>query len=182
MVCDRCKAAVRSVFEQEGIEPSYVDLGTVVVDGTLPTNKMSRIRQGLEAIGFELLEDSRKQTVERIKSLIIELLRYNADRTAHNNNVSAFLADRMHSDYSALSKLFSAETGMTIEKYVIAQKMEIVKELISYGELSLTEIANRLNYSSVAYLSSQFKNVVGMTPSQYKNNGENRRLALDDIV
>lgn len=182
MVCDRCKTAVRNVFEHEGIEPSDVDLGIVAVDGDLPSDKLHKIKQGLEAIGFELLEDSRKQTVERIKSLIIELLRYTADHTALNNNISTFLADRMHSDYSALSKLFSTETGTTIEKYVIAQKIEIVKELISYGELSLTEIANRLYYSSVAYLSSQFKNVVGVTPSQYKNKGENKRLPLDNIV
>lgn len=181
MVCDRCKAAVRSVFEKEGVEPLDVDLGVVELSGSLPADKLSKIRQGLEAAGFEMLEDSRKQTVERIKSLIIELLRYTDNRSAQNSNVSVFIADRMHSDYSALSKLFSAETGMTIEKYVIAQKIELVKELISYGELSLTEIANRLNYSSVAYLSAQFKNVVGVTPSQYRANGVGDRRTLDSI-
>lgn len=181
MVCDRCKAAVRSVFEKEGVEPLDVDLGVVELSGSLPADKLSKIRQGLEAAGFEMLEDSRKQTVERIKSLIIELLRYTDNRSAQNSNVSVFIADRMHSDYSALSKLFSAETGMTIEKYVIAQKIEFVKELISYGELSLTEIANRLNYSSVAYLSAQFKNVVGVTPSQYRANGVGDRRTLDSI-
>ena len=181
MVCDRCKAAVRSVFEHEGIEPLCVDLGVVDVGDALSADKLSAIRHGLEAIGFEMLEDNRKQTVERIKSNVIEMLRYTADRAVQNSNVSAFLADRMHSDYSALSKLFSAETGMTIEKYVIAQKIELVKELISYGELSLTEIANRLNYSSVAYLSAQFKSVVGMTPSQYKANGKGERKTLDRV-
>ena len=181
MVCDRCKAAVRSVFEHDGIEPLSVDLGIVEVAEPLSGDKLSAIRRGLEATGFELLEDSRKQTVERIKSLVIELLRYTGDSTAHNSNISTYLADRLHSDYSALSKLFSAETGMTIEKYVIAQKIELVKELISYGELSLTEIANRLNYSSVAYLSAQFKNVVGVTPSQYKAKGMGERKPLDNV-
>ena len=182
MVCDRCKAAVRSVFAKEGVEPLNVDLGVVEVDGPLDGDALADIRRGLEAIGFELLEDSRKQTVERIKSLIIELLRYSGDNASQNHNISAFLADRLHSDYSALSKLFSAETGMTIEKYAIAQKIELVKELISYGELSLTEIANRLNYSSVAYLSAQFKNVVGMTPSQYKTKGAGERKTLDRVI
>ena len=181
MVCDRCKAAVRGVFEKEGVEPLGVDLGVVELDEPMDADKLRAVKQGLEAIGFELLEDSRKQTVARIKSLIIELLRYAGGDDARNRNVSAFLADRLHSDYSALSKLFSAETGMTIEKYVIAQKVELVKELLSYGELSLTEIANRLNYSSVAYLSAQFKNVVGMTPSQYKAKGMGERVTLDKV-
>ena len=181
MVCDRCKAAVRRVFEEEGIEPLDVNLGVVELNEPLSADKQARISQRLKATGFELLEDSRKQAVERIKSLIIELLRYTGENTAQNSNLSVFLADRMHSDYSALSKLFSAETGMTIEKYAIAQKIELVKELISYGELSLTEIANRLNYSSVAYLSAQFKNVVGMTPSQYKQQGIGERKTLDRV-
>lgn len=181
MVCDRCKAAVRGVFEREGVEPLRVDLGVVEVGEDLSADRLADIRHGLEAVGFELIEDSRKQIVERIKALVIDLLRYSGDNTAHNSNVSTFLADSMHSDYSALSKLFSSETGMTIEKYVIAQKIELVKELISYGELSLTEIANRLNYSSVAYLSAQFKNVVGMTPSQYKQQGMGKRKTLDRI-
>lgn len=181
MVCDRCKTAVRGVFEHEGVEPLSVGLGVVELSDALSADKLSSIRHGLEVIGFELLNDNRKQTVERIKALIIELVRYTGDRAAHNSNVSTFLSDRLHSDYSALSKLFSAETGTTIEKYVIAQKVELVKELLSYGELSLTEIAQRLNYSSVAYLSSQFKSVTGQTPSSYKGKNAGARKELDKL-
>lgn len=180
MVCDRCKAAVRAAFEKEGIKTSAVELGLVQTEDAIDDKKIEAVTAELKSLGFELLYDSRQQTAERIKSLVIEMLRYGSGKDM-TVNVSAFLADRMHSDYSALSKLFSAETGMTIEKYVIAQKVELAKELLSYGELSLTEIAVRLNYSSVAYLSAQFKTVTGMTPSQYKNQERGNRLELDKI-
>ena len=181
MVCDRCKAAVRAIFEQAGATPLGVYLGEVRTDRPLAADALDGIDRQLKAQGFELLRDSRQQTIERIKTLVIEMLRYAAP-SVQNVNVSAYLADRLHSDYSALSKLFSAETGTTIEKYVIAQKVELVKELLSYGELSLTEIANRLNYSSVAYLSAQFKSVTGMTPSAYKNSDGSGRKELDKLT
>lgn len=181
MVCDRCKAAVRSAFECEGIHPECVDLGSVRLAAEPDPAVLRRITASLEAQGFELLRDSRQQTVEQIKLIVIEMLRYNGRGGAPNRNVSQVLADRLHSDYSALSKLFSAATGTTIEKYVIAQKVELVKELLSYGEMSLTEIAQRLNYSSVAYLSSQFKSVTGLTPSAYKSLASSPRLPLDEV-
>lgn len=181
MVCDRCKSAVGSVFRESGVEPREVALGYVVLDEMPSPDVVDDIRRRLERQGFELLEDNRLQTVDRIKTVIIEMLRYDAGKTAANLNVSALLSDRMHSDYSALSKLFSAVTGTTIEKFVIAQKVEMVKELISYGEMSLTAIADRMGYSSVAYLSSQFKAVTGMTPSAYKNNGGGKRIQIDKI-
>lgn len=181
MVCDRCKAAVRSVFQEVGIEPESVELGYVDLDEMPSAEALGDIRQRLERQGFELLEDNRLQTVDRIKTLIIEMVRYAAPKSAANVNVSAYLSDRLHSDYSALSKLFSSATGTTIEKFVIAQKVEMVKELISYGELSLTEIANRMGYSSVAYLSAQFKAVTGMTPSAYKSSGKGQRKQLDKV-
>lgn len=180
MVCDRCKAAVRAAFEKEGIKTRDVELGLVQTDGCPDEKKIEAVTDELKSLGFELLRDSRRQTAERIKALVIEMLRYGSGKN-QTVNVSVFLADKMHSEYSALSKLFSAETGMTIEKYVIAQKVELAKELLSYGELSLTEIAARLNYSSVAYLSAQFKTVTGMTPSQYKNSGKGGRRELDKI-
>lgn len=182
MVCDRCKAAVRSVFSEVGIEPEELELGYVVLREMPSPSVMADIKVRLENQGFELLEDNRQQKVERIKTLIVEMLRYDSGNAVGGRNVSAFLADRMHSDYSALSKLFSSVTGNTIEKYVIAQKVEMVKELISYGELSLTEIADRMGYSSVAYLSSQFKTVTGLTPSAYKANGMAERLQLDKVL
>ena len=180
MVCDRCKAAVRSAFEQTGATVKNVALGLVEAEQELTDDQLAEVDNRLTTLGFELLRDSRQTTIERIKTIIIETLRYSgSDATAQN--MSAVLADRLHSDYSALSKLFSASTGTTIEKYVIAQKVEYVKELLSYGELTLTEIARRLGYSSVAYLSAQFKSVVGVTPSVYKTSAVNHRRQIDKI-
>ena len=179
MVCDRCKTVVKATLMQLGLHVTSVELGIARVE-ECPDEKLTQaIAEALQGQGFELLRDSRQQTVDRIKALVIELVHYpTAKQTI---NLSAFLSDKLNSDYSALSKLFSAETGTTIEKYLIAQKIELVKELISYGELSLTEIAARLNYSSVAYLSAQFKSVTGMTPSQFKANGMSLRRPLDTI-
>lgn len=179
MVCDRCKAVVADTLRQLGHTPFSVELGLARI-GTAPhENQLTAIAKALEAHGFELLGDARQQTADRIKALVIEAVRQTSGK--QSINLSAFLADRMHTEYSTLSKLFSAETGTTIEKYAIAQKTELVKELISYGELSLTEIAARLGYSSTAYLSAQFKNVTGMTPSQYKASGRGTRRELDKI-
>ena len=179
MVCDRCKTVVKATLMQLGLHVTSVELGIARVE-ECPDEKLTQaIAEALQGQGFELLRDSRQQTVDRIKALVIELVHYpTAKQTI---NLSAFLSDKLNSDYSALSKLFSAETGTTIEKYFIAQKIELVKELISYGELSLTEIAARLNYSSVAYLSTQFKSVTGMTPSQFKAKGQTLRRPLDTI-
>lgn len=179
MVCDRCKAVVADTLRQLGHTPLSVELGLARIDVAPDEAQTKAIAEALEAHGFELLCDSRQQTADRIKALVIESVRQTSGK--QNVNLSAFLADKMHSEYSALSKLFSAETGTTIEKYAIAQKTELVKELISYGELSLTEIAVRLGYSSTAYLSAQFKNVTGMTPSQYKAKGGGTRRALDKL-
>lgn len=179
MVCDRCKAVVADTLRQIGHTPLSVELGLARIDAAPDEAQTKAIAEALEAHGFELLCDARQQTADRIKALVIEAVRQTSGK--QNVNLSAFLADRMHTEYSTLSKLFSAETGTTIEKYAIAQKTELVKELISYGELSLTEIAAQLGYSSTAYLSAQFKNVTGMTPSQYKANGSGARRALDKI-
>lgn len=179
MVCDRCKAAVRTIFESYGAKVKDVELGIVELYEQLNEDQLRSIHNALESQGFELLTDSRIQTVERIKTLVIEMLRYGGN--AMGCNVSAYLSDKLHSDYSALSKLFSSVVGTTIEKYVIAQKVELVKELVSYGELSLTEIATRLGYSSVAYLSAQFKSVTGLTPSQYKASQTTNRKQIDKI-
>ena len=179
MVCDRCKAVVRETLAHMGLHAESVELGIAVVAGK-PDDKQTRaIAEALREQGFELLLDSRQQTVSRIKDLVIELVHYPTGK--QTENLSSFLAGKMNSDYSALSKLFSAETGTTIEKYFIAQKIELVKELLSYGELSLTEIAVKLNYSSTAYLSAQFKSVTGITPSLFKAGAEAERRSLDKI-
>ena len=179
MVCDRCKTAVRTIFKNNGASVERIELGSVELNEPLADTTLENIHHELEAQGFELLTDSRQQIVERIKTLVIEMLRYGGNDGGCN--LSVYLADKLHSDYSALSKTFSSVVGTTIEKYVIAQKVELVKELVSYGELSLTEIAHKLGYSSVAYLSAQFKSVTGLTPSQYKTSTSTNRKQIDKI-
>lgn len=179
MVCDRCKMAVEHELRNLGLTPIKVELGVVCVKEEVDSECRAKIRAGLEALGFELLEDRQQQTVDRIKSLIIELVHYRNNRSG--TNLSAYLSEQLGSDYSALSKLFSENTGMTIEKFFILQKTERIKELLFYGEMSLSEIADMMNYSSVAYLSTQFKNITGMTPSQFKALKEKNLTQLDKL-
>lgn len=178
MVCDRCRAAVAQTLRAVDLEPVSVGLGTATVD-TLPSpTQLSQLRTKLLEQGFELLDDRREQTVDRIRSLIVELVQHQ-NGTAQQR-LSDWLASQMHSDYSALSKLFSELTGNTIESYYVRQRVERVKELLSYGELTLSQIAVRMGYSSVAYLSAQFKQVTGLTPTAFKA-GQGTRQPLDRV-
>ncbi len=179
MVCDRCKMAVDKTLRDVGLQPLAVDLGVVRIEGGVTDDRLSQLRDALETLGFELLDDRKRQTIEQIKALIIKLVHYRDNRTALN--LSDFLQRELHQDYSALSKLFSEYTSKTIEHYYIEQRIERVKELLTYNEMTLTEIALMMNYSSVAYLSSQFKAVTGMTPSQFKSLRRQSRKELDTI-
>lgn len=180
MVCDRCKMAVDHTLRNEGLHPTNVDLGEVnIEEDALNKEQRERLRNELEQLGFELLDDKRQQTINKIKNAIIQLVHYRDNNSTLN--LSDYLSSELHQDYSALSKLFSEVEGKTIERYYIEQRVERVKELIKYDELSLTQIAWKMNYSSTAYLSSQFKGVTGMTPTQFKNLKENTRKALDKI-
>lgn len=179
MVCDRCKTAVEQAIKDAGLTPAEVSLGIVYVKGTVSSECRQLLSKRLKALGFELLENKQEQTVDRIKSEIIELVHYKNNKSG--TNLSAYLSEKLGSDYSALSKLFSENTGMTIEKYFILQKTERIKELLFYGEKSLSEIADMMNYSSVAYLSTQFKNITGMTPSQFKAQKQKELTQLDKI-
>lgn len=174
MVCDRCKMAVGQSLKEKGLHVLNVELGEVKVEETLSAGMRSEVRASLESLGFELLDDKRQQTIDKIKSAIISLVHYHDNNSALN--LSAFLSSELHQEYSALSKLFSEVEGKTIERYYIEQRIEKVKELIKYDELSLTQIAMKMNYSSTAYLSSQFKSVTGMTPSQFKRLKTNTRF------
>lgn len=126
-----------------------------------------------------MIDDKKSQLIEKIKNTIVELVHYSEDQL--ETNLSEHISKKLHHDYNYLSNLFSEVEGTTIEKYLIAQKIERVKELLKYDELSLSEIADRLGYSSVAYLSNQFKKVTGLTPSYFKQPGENNRKPLDKI-
>lgn len=179
MVCDRCVMAVEKTLKDNGLVPLEVELGKATVEEDVSAEKIQKIRKNLQDIGFELLDDKKQKTIEKIKTAIIQLIHYNDSHTPVN--LSDYLQDKLHQDYSALSKLFSEFSSKTIERYYIEQRIERVKELLTYGELSLTQIAMKMNYSSVAYLSSQFKSVTGMSPSQFKRLQTNTRKSLDKI-
>ena len=166
MVCDRCILVVRDLFTRLGLEPECVELGYVRTAVRPDAATLERLDEALRAVGFERLDDGRRQLAERIRTEIIRLV--HRDDAPLRVNLSEYLSETLHHEYSVLSKLFSEETGTTVERCYIAQRIERVKELLSYGELSLSEIADRMNYSSVAHLSAQFKQVTGLTPSRYR--------------
>ncbi len=180
MVCNRCIMVVEQLLTNMGFTLRHIELGKVIVEEQLLPNDYKAIDEQLCPIGFELIDDKRIRLIEQIKKEIIELIYYQDNNL--KTNLSDYLTTKCHSEYSLLSKLFSETTGMTIEKYFIAQKIERVKELLLYNELSLNEIAIKLNYSSTAHLSAQFKSVTGTTPSQFKKIKEQKRKAIDQIV
>lgn len=179
MVCDRCKMVVEKTLRENGLHPMSVELGEIHIEEKLNLVKWEVLREELEKLGFELLDDRREQTITQIKAAIVRLVHYRDNNSTLN--LSDYVSAQLHSDYSALSKLFSEVAGITIERYYIEQRIERVKELIKYDELSLTQIALQVNYSSVAYLSRQFKSVTGMTPTEFKALKKNTRRALDKI-
>ncbi len=179
MVCDRCIMAVAHVLKQGGLDVEGITLGEVVLKSELGEAARKELSKQLIELGFELIEDKKSQIIEKIKTLIIELVHY--DHQGVKLNLSEVISGELHHDYSYLSNLFSAVEGITIEKYYIAQKIEKVKELLVYDELSLAEIADRMNYSSAAYLSNQFKKMTGLTPGHFKKIGQNRRKPLDKV-
>ncbi len=179
MVCDRCVMAVDGALRQLSLRPVSVELGKAVVGGDVTAQQRERLRQSLRQLGFELLDDRRQQTIAQIKAAVIRLVR--GRQGTAQPNLSDFLSRTLHQDYSSLSKLFSEYASKTIERYYIEQRIERVKELLTYGEQTLSQIALEMNYSSVAYLSSQFKSVTGMTPSQFKRLQGQHRRKLDEI-
>ncbi|MND52419.1 HTH-type transcriptional regulator YesS [compost metagenome] len=181
MVCNRCIKVVNDELNNLGLNPKEVKLGEIEFEEELQPQALQKIKSTLEENGFELLEDKQTQLIERIKALIIELVQ---DEKGINlkTNLSEYLSSALHTDYSALSNLFSSFEGITIEKYLILQRIEKAKELLLYDELTLSEISYRLNYSSVAHLSSQFKKVTGLTPSEFKKMLAPKRLPLDSVI
>lgn len=180
MVCPRCIKMVRYVLEHQGQAVVDVSLGKAIVEGTPDAEQLGSIAKALEEEGFTLLDDRRLQTVERIKNFVIETVHY-GELDELNENFSTLLSQHLQKDYHQLSKLFSEIEHTTIEQFVIQQKIERVKELLVYNELTLSEIAYKLGYSSVAHLSGQFKKVTGLTPSHFKQVKEEKRKPLDRI-
>lgn len=166
MVCARCITVVRAEMEKLGLKPVAVSLGEAELPGEISTQQKQQLAAALAALGFELYDDKKTKTIEKIKMLIQELI--HAKSNDLSTNLSDYLIAHMHQDYSAITNIFSQVENITIEQYYIQQKIEKVKELIIYSDLSLSQIAYELNYSSVAHLSAQFKKVTGLTPSFYK--------------
>ncbi len=170
---------VKNELERSGFHPSAVTLGEAVFKNELSAADKDGIQKILEPLGFSLIDDKKNQLIEKIKTLIVELVHQKNGEL--NTNLSSYLSSKTNHDYHYLSNLFSEVEGNTIEKYFIAQKIERVKELLVYDELSLSEIAWQLHYSSVAHLSSQFKKVTGLTPSHFRSIREKKRKPLDEV-
>ncbi len=179
MVCDRCIMVVQNELEKLGLDAKNIKLGEVILSKEITSLEKENLSKTLEPLGFEVIDDKKGRIIEKIKNIIIDLVHHQDSDV--KTNLSDVLSDKLHHDYNYLSNLFSEVEGTTIEKYFIAQKVEKVKELFVYDELSLSEIANRLNYSSVAYLSNQFKKVTGLTPSHFKQIKEDKRKPLDKV-
>jgi AraC-like DNA-binding protein len=179
MVCDRCIMVVKAELDELNISYSSITLGEVEIPDVLESEVKQKLEKRLLLLGFELLDNSKTKTVEKIKNLIINLVHYQDSEL--KINLSTYLTGQLSLDYQSLSNLFSEQESTTIEQYYILQRIEKVKELLSYNELSLSEIAIKLHYTDVAHLSNQFKKITGITPTAYKKMNENNRSQLDSI-
>ena len=179
MVCSRCKLVVKSELEKLGLTILSVELGEADIIDSLDENQKELVVRQLEKFGFEVIDDKKSRLIEQIKTIIIELVHHNKDGI--KTNLSDYISEKLSLDYNYVSNLFSEVEGVTVEKYYILQRIEKVKELLVYDELSLSEIAYQLNYSSVAYLSNQFKKVTGFTPTYFKQLKEKKRKQIEDL-
>lgn len=179
MVCSRCKMVVKSVFEDIGMNPIAVELGEIELKNDIQEHQKQELLKSLRAIGFDLIDDKKSKTIDKIKTLIIDLVQNKNNDL--KSNLSNYLSQQLHQDYNTLSNLFSEVENTTIEKYFINQKIEKVKELIIYNEMSLSEIAYSLNYSSVSHLSNQFKKITGFSPTYFKNLKSIKRRQIEDL-
>ena len=179
MVCNRCIMVVQNELDKLDLGVKNIRLGEVTLDEELTDEEKKKLSEVLVRLGFQIIDDKKSRIIEKIKNIIIELVHHQDNDT--KTNLSEVLSNKLHHDYNHLSNLFPEVEGTTIEKYFIAQKIERVKELLVYDELSLSEIAFQLNYSSVAYLSNQFKKITGLTPSHFKQIKEEKRKPLDEV-
>lgn len=178
MVCDRCKMAVQHALDENGLSYTQVELGEIELTATPNENQIQKFKWNLEKLGFELIEDRTARIISKIKKVVIESVRGDLN---NKFKLSTEVSEALNKDYNSLSTIFSSVEGTTIEQFAILQKIEFVKELLVYDELSLSEIASKLHYSSVQHLSTQFKKVTGLTPSHFKKIGEQKRQPLDQI-
>jgi len=179
MVSTRCKMAVKEELKKLGLHFIVVELGEVEVMENLSLDQREALKAGLLDAGLELMDDKRAVLIEKIKTIIVEMVHYSDEPI--KVNFSDYLSDKLKHDYTYLANLFSEVQGSTIEHFIIDHKIERIKELIIYGELNITEIAWKMNYSSVAHLSNQFKKVTGLSPSHFKQLKVKRRNQIEDI-
>jgi AraC-like DNA-binding protein len=180
MVCNRCIKVIGDELTNLGLRIKSIELGTVILESPIGDDQLDKIKKVLFDHGFELIDDKKSRIIEQIKTTLIQLIHYQKEKAAHIN-ISDFISTELGYDYSYLSNLFSSVEGTTIEKYVINQKIEKVKELLVYDELSLSEISYQLGYSSVQHLSNQFKKITGLSPSHFKRLKDSKRKPLDTV-
>lgn len=179
MVSLRCKLVVKEELKKLGLHYINVDLGTVEILEDITQIQKQELKKNLFKYGLELLDDRRNILIEKIKSVIIEMIHYSDELP--KVNYSEYISEQLGYDYTYLSNIFSEVKGITIQQFIIIHKIERVKELLLYDELNLTEISYQLHYSSVAHLSNQFKKITGLTPSYYKKIRKMRRKNLEDL-
>ncbi len=177
MVCSRCAEAVESIFKGQGIGIKNIQLGEVIVN-EITDLQILLIESDLNQKGFEILKEKNSILIQKVKNIIINQIEFSNES---KEKFSVFLSKKIGYDYSYISRIFSSNTGYTIEKYFSMQRIEKTKELIKYDELNLSEIAYKLNYSSVAHLSKQFKQVTGMSPTEFKKQQNSQRKGIDQI-
>jgi YesN/AraC family two-component response regulator len=179
MVCIRCKLVVKDELTKMGLHYTSVELGEAEIVESLSPDQLDQIRSALLRSGLELMDDKKSVLIQKIKNVIIEQVHYSEEPLTIN--FSQFLSEKLDHNYTYLANLFTEVQGTTIEKFIIAHKVERVKELLVYNELTLTEIAYKMHYSSVAHLSTQFKKVTGLTPTFFRNLKDKRRSMLEDV-
>ena len=181
MVCHRCILVVEEILQKESIPFQKVIFGEIHLDAELSQEQRDRLSESFQKVGFELIDNRSSALIEKIKMLVIKRARNEVDEKEGKIKLSHYLSDKVNHEYTYLSSLFSSVEGRTIENYFIEQRIEKAKELLVYGQLTLSQIAFDLEYSSTAHLSAQFKKITGLTPSFFKEVGASKRRSLDNI-
>lgn len=179
MVSLRCKMVVKEALEKLRLHYVILELGTVEVMHDLTEEQRENLRKMLLMSGLELMDDKKAMLIEKIKNIIVEMVHYTDELP--KVNYSDYISEKLGLEYTHISKIFSEVKGITIEQFIIAHKIERVKELLLYDELNLTQISYMMNYSSVSHLSKQFKKVTGLTPSFFKQLKDKKRIALENV-
>jgi AraC family transcriptional regulator len=179
MVCPRCVSSVEQLLEKNNLQVKFVRLGEVELNEEPGKSQLEQFAQDLKATGFELLDDQKTKFIEKVKSLLIQKVQ--SGNIEEHFSIAKYIVENIYKDYSSISRLFSEVEGITIEQFLIQQKIEKTKEWLIYDEQSLSQIAFNLGYSSTQHLSTQFKKVTGMTPSKFKQLGAVHRKSIDSI-